>query len=61
MHITNRSVPWKFANGPENLVLQATKFQQMCICHKFPGGTGLSHYGPNESFMEGLGCNRLYV
>jgi hypothetical protein len=29
MHITNRSVPLKFANGAENLVLQV----------KFPGGT----------------------
>jgi hypothetical protein len=26
MHITNRGVSWKFANGAENLVLQALKF-----------------------------------
>jgi hypothetical protein len=34
-------------------VLQALKFHLMCICRKFPGGTGVSHYRPNESFMEG--------
>jgi hypothetical protein len=22
------------------------------ICRKFPGGTGISHYRPNESFVE---------
>jgi hypothetical protein len=25
----------------------------MCICRKFPGGTGVSQYRPTESFMEG--------
>jgi hypothetical protein len=28
-------VPWKIANGTENLVLQGLKFQQMGICRKF--------------------------
>jgi hypothetical protein len=53
MHITNRYAPWKFANDAENPVLQALQFHWLGISRKFPGGTGLSHYRPNESFMEG--------
>jgi hypothetical protein len=26
MHITNLGVPWKFASGAKNLILQALKF-----------------------------------
>jgi hypothetical protein len=28
MHIANRGIPWKFANGAENLVLQT-------LCRRF--------------------------
>jgi hypothetical protein len=53
MHITNQVVPWKFPNGAEDLVLKALKFHKMCICHKFAGRTGVSHYRSNESLMRG--------
>jgi hypothetical protein len=45
MQIADWHVPWKIANGAENLGLQALQFQQMGICRKFPGGTSISHYG----------------
>jgi hypothetical protein len=45
-------VPWEIANGAENPVLQALQFQQMDFCRKFPGGTGISHSRPNESFVK---------
>jgi hypothetical protein len=35
------------------LVLQALQLQQMSFCRKFPGGTSISHYRPNQGFMEG--------
>jgi hypothetical protein len=53
MQFSDPCVPWKIANGAENLVLQALQFQQMDICHKFPGGRSISHYGSNERFVEG--------
>jgi hypothetical protein len=33
--------------------LQALQFQQVGICRKFPGRGSISHYGPNECFVEG--------
>jgi hypothetical protein len=53
MHITNRGVSWKFANGAEDLALKALLFHYMCICRKFPRRRGVSHYRPNKRFMEG--------
>jgi hypothetical protein len=44
--------PWKVANGAKNLVLQALQSQQVGICRKFPGGGSISHYGPNECFVD---------
>jgi hypothetical protein len=45
MHIFNQCVLWKFSNGAENLVW-ASAMNSL-------GGTGISHYRSNESFMEG--------
>jgi hypothetical protein len=53
MHISNRRVPWKTANVADNPVLQELQFQQMGFFCKFPGGTGISHWRLNESFVEG--------
>lgn len=43
----------EFANGAENLVLQALQFSLMSIYRKFPGETCVSHYISNEDFMKG--------
>jgi hypothetical protein len=44
--------PWKIANRADNLFFQALQFEEMDVCHKFLGGTSISHYRPNESFVE---------
>jgi hypothetical protein len=44
---------WKAASGAENLILQVQQSQKMGVCRNFPGGTGISHYGPNKRFVEG--------
>jgi hypothetical protein len=49
----NWCVPWKFVSGAENPVLHELQFHYMGICSKSPGGTGMSHHRPNESFIEG--------
>jgi hypothetical protein len=53
MQIAYRCTLLTIASGAENLVLQALQFQYTSSCPKFPGGAGLSHYGPNECFVEG--------
>jgi hypothetical protein len=50
--IADRCAPWIIANGAENFVLQALQFYKMDICRKFPGGTNMSFYRSNESFVE---------
>jgi hypothetical protein len=35
-------IPWKFAGGMDNLVLQALHFHEMDICCKFPDRMGKS-------------------
>jgi hypothetical protein len=42
----------KIVNAAENPVLHSQQFQQMGFRRKFPGGTGISHSRPNESFVE---------
>jgi hypothetical protein len=51
MHISNRFVPCKIANGAKNPVLQVLQFQQTDFCHKFPGWRG-KKLQTNESFLE---------
>jgi hypothetical protein len=52
MQIADLCETWKIANGAENLVLQVLQFHEMDISRKFPGWTGISHYRPNECFVE---------
>jgi hypothetical protein len=33
-------------------ILQALQFQQMVVCRELPGGASISHYIPNEFFVE---------
>jgi hypothetical protein len=60
-------VPWKIANGAENLVLQVLLFQEKVICRKLPGGASINHYTPNECFvwkvslMLALRCSLLIM
>jgi hypothetical protein len=53
VQIANRREPWKIANYAENLVLQELQFQEMVVCRKLSGGASISHYTPNECFVEG--------
>ena len=46
-------VAWKLANSAKNIVLQVLQFQKRNVCHKFPGGVGMSHYRPSKYFVEG--------
>jgi hypothetical protein len=43
----------EISNCAENFVLLALKFQWMVVCRKLPGGASISHYTPNECFLEG--------
>jgi hypothetical protein len=36
-----------------SFVLQALQFYWMVICRKFPDGASISHYSPNDFFVEG--------
>jgi hypothetical protein len=47
----NGCEPWKIVSSAMNPVLQALQFHD--ICYKFPDGARISHYKPNESFVEG--------
>jgi len=40
----DQCAPWKVTNGAVILVLQVLQFQKIGICHKLPGGAGISHY-----------------
>jgi hypothetical protein len=53
MQIAGWNAPWKIASGAENFILQALQFQKMAVRHRLPGGAGMSHYGPNQCFVEG--------
>jgi hypothetical protein len=56
MQIVDWCAPWKIANGVENFVLQALKFQKMSVCCKFLSWAGIIHCGPNECFVEDYLC-----
>ena len=51
MQMADRWAIWKAVSRAESLVLQALQFRKVGECRKFPGGTGVSHYGLNECFM----------
>jgi hypothetical protein len=38
VQIMDCHAPWKISNGAKNLVLQALKYEEAGVCHKFPGG-----------------------
>jgi hypothetical protein len=59
MQFADWCAPWKIANDAENLVLQALQFHWMGICREIPGGAGISHYRPNQGFVEGQ-LNYIY-
>jgi hypothetical protein len=42
MQIADRCGPWKISSGAENSSLQALQFQLAGLCHRFPGGTGMT-------------------
>jgi hypothetical protein len=43
----------RITNGAKKLVLQAPNFHWMGICRNFPGVASISHYTPNECFVDG--------
>jgi hypothetical protein len=53
VQIANRCAPLKISDGVEKFVLQALQFQKMLISRELPGGASISHYNPNECFVEG--------
>jgi hypothetical protein len=44
--------PDKISNSLEYSVLQALQFQEVSVRCVLPGGTGISHNWPNQSFVK---------
>jgi hypothetical protein len=53
VQIADLCAPWKISNGGKNLVLQSLQFYEVDVCRKFLGRVSISHYRPNQFFMEG--------
>jgi hypothetical protein len=52
VQIVNLSAPWKIGSGAENLDLEVLQFQLVVICCKLPGRASISHYIPNDCFVD---------
>jgi hypothetical protein len=51
--IADRLPDFKIVIVAENIVLQELQSRKIGVFRKIPGGAGISHYGPNEYFVEG--------
>jgi hypothetical protein len=53
VQIADQCAPWKSATGVENLVLHALHLKKIRVCLKLSSMAVISHYWPNECFVEG--------